>query len=112
MKKIYDWLEYKRRVAVTIANLKYRLYMNSNCVPVEEIIPNGDIHEFHIREELIENSLREVSEKWENYYAEAVYYALLSKSTIKLIFTPKSKLERILEETRREYRNKSAPTGI
>ena len=99
--KLINWLEYKRGLAITISNLYYRMFLEEECVSPEEIIPKGNIEEFRIDKSLIENSMKKVSEKWENYYAEAVYYAMLSKSKVRLIFTSKSRLEKILENLHR-----------
>lgn len=100
--KIYDWIEYKRRLAITIANLNYRIYKRGEYVPVDEIIPKGNIHEFTIDEKIVNESMKRISEGWD-YYANAIYYANLSKSRVKLIFTRKSKLERVLDVAKSHF---------
>jgi hypothetical protein len=102
--KVKNWFEYKRRLAMTIANLNYRIYTRESSVSYEDIFPPSNIEEFRIDRRIIEESLKKVSEKWENYYSESVYYALLSKSKLRLFFTRKSKLEKILNEVREEYK--------
>ena len=107
--KILEWLEYKRRITVTVANYYWKNYLEVDDIikGKTDILMNVSLKDINQKfEEFMLDKTKEEILEWQNYKELAIYYSRLSKSKYKLFIIPKSKLERKLKEIKNEFYKK------